>query len=328
MRRAGLLVLGILGGCFTKALWSGSAAPPPKRAGEAECPLDLAVPVAGSRSLSFAVGAPQTAPPKRNRIEMGRGRNVLLLRRPFAFSFVGTDLVEGRTPLPPERITVNFVQTRTEDGTRRDPALLRVQGPVPEAFTARVERCGEPRERRTLDDVEDRNLRIQLGHGADALVALAAARTGTDVVAWYGVDGPGDWQAALREAQGTGSLAPVDPYRVTVRLWCGGTDSWFRLRLSDVVLAANMAFEGGRYTWEGLWVAALELPTGTAARSTGIPSRLHYAEYKQEGKSAGDVAWRALLTPLALAGDFGIAGMEGWLAEDDESIAVTRPRKN
>lgn len=329
MRRAGILLLGLLCGCITKALWSGQAITPrpPRRAGEVECELALGTPALRSRTLAFAVTPPGKNAPKRMRTEVGRGRTCLLLRSPYAFSFAGSDILEGRTPLEPGHVTVNFAQTRTKNGTRRDPALLRIEGQTPSAFVSRIERCGEPAERHPLDEVDDPDLRIQLGHGMDALVALAAGARSADAVGWYGVEGPGAWQDAIGEACEKGSLAPLDPYRVIARLWRNGQASCFRLRLEDVVLASHMSFSRVSYTWEGLWIAALELPTGPATASAGIPSQLCYTEYKEHGKSYGGVVWRALLTPAALAADFGVAGLDDWLLAQSDDVSAPREKK-
>jgi len=317
MRGLGLLLLGLLSSCITRALWSApSPGPEPKLVGEAECELALAS-VPRSESLAFSVEAPPK-PPKRMGIELGRGRTRLLLRNPYLLSFAGTDLLDGKTPLKPERVTVNFAQTRTKHGTRRDPALLRIEGKVPASFASRIEHCEDPEGRRTLEEVREPDLRVQLGHGIDALVALAAEPELGDVIAWCGVEGPGtDWRTALDLARARGSLAPLDPYRVVVRRWRGGAATCYRLRLDDVVLASSMSFAGSRYTWEGLWICSLELPEGPAETSVAIPARLRYREYKQEG--SGDLWWRVLLTPAALAADYGIASLDHWLEENDDS---------
>jgi hypothetical protein len=332
MRRAGILIVGLLGGCFTKALWSGSSKPPPdpRPSGEAACALDLATPVAG-RSLSFAVGRPEPRAPKRMGIEMGRGRTRLHLRRPFALAFAGGDLIDGRTPLSPESITVTFAQTRTSDGTRRAPALLRIEGSVPPDFASRVERCEEPAEPRTLDEVEDPRLRVQLGRGVDTLVGQFARAAPNEVIAWRGVEGPGDWRDALDEAHRSGSLAPLAPYRVIVRLWRGGAATCYRLRLDDIVLLSGIRFTGERFAWEGLFIASLELPDDAPAAAAILPSRLVYREYKQDPKSASAVIWRVLATPVAVAADLAVDGAidaaADWLAEHDEAASITRPRK-
>jgi hypothetical protein len=333
MRRAAIVLVGLLSGCVTKALWSTSSAerPPPEPAGKAECELDLAAPAPGSRSLSFAVGKPVPKAPKRMSIEMGRGRTCLLLRRPLALAFAGTDLVEGRTGFAPERVTVSFAQTRTKQGTRRSPALLQIEGPVPAELRARIERCEDPGERQPLDDVVDPDVRMRLGHAIDTLVGMVTEVRQSDVVAWRATEGPGDWRDALDEAHRTCSVAPLVPYRVVVRVWRNGGTSCYRMRLEDVVLAANITFRGGRYEWNGLWVASLELPEGPARGSAGIPSRLEYAEYNQEGKSAMADVWRVLLTPAAVAADLGLAGAaswaDDWLESQDEETSITRPRR-
>lgn len=317
MRGAGLLLLGLLCGCITKALWTAPSEPkPPRLAGEAECDLDLVAPT-GDRTLAFAVTPPATTPPRRMKTELGRGRTCLLLRNPYSLSFAGACVLKGETPFRPERINVNFAQTRTQHGTRRDPALLRIEGALPGAMASRIERCEEPAGRRTLEEVRDLGLRVQLGHGIDVLVSLAHDPRPTDVVAWCGVEGPApDWRAALDLARAMDSLAPLDPYRVVVRRWRDGGSACYRLRLADVVLAAQMSFAGGRYTWEGLWISSLELPKGPATASAGIPSRLRYTEYREEGKGS-DVAWRVALTPLALAADYGIASLDDWIEGQD-----------
>jgi len=329
MRGAGLLLVLLLSGCFTKALWSKSSEPaaPPKPTGEAECALDLAAPAPGSRSLSFAVGNPEPKAPKRMSIEMGRGRTCLLLRRPFSLSFAGIDLLEGHTAFPPGRVTVRFAQTRTENGTRRDPALLVIAGSVPDDFRARIEPCEDAEELHPLDEVGDPDVRVQLGHAIDALAGLVEEVRPTDVIAWRRVDGPGDWLDALDEAHQSGSIAPLQPYRVVARRWRDGQTTCYRMRLEDVVVAANMKFSGGDYEWAGLWIASLELPEDPAPAASDIASRLLYAEYKQEGKSAMADVWRVLLTPVALAADYGVAGLEDWLEDGEEECSITRPRK-
>lgn len=333
MRGAALPLVVLLSGCITKALWSTPPDPPPspKAAGRAECALDLATPAPGSRSLSFAVGKPDPEAPKRMSIEMGRGRTCLLLRRPFALAFAAADVLNGRTAFAPGSVAVSFAQTRTKHGTRRDPALLRIDAKVPDDFRSRIERCEDVEEHHSLDEVGDPDVRMRLGRGIDTLVGMLTEVGPTDVVAWRTVDGPGDWRDALDEAHRTCSLAPLRPYRVVARMWHDGTASCYRMRLEDVVVAGNMSFKGSDCEWTGLWIASLELPQVPAPAAADIPSRLLYAEYKQEGASASAAVWRVLLTPVTLAADFGIASGESWLGswleEHDEQASITRPRK-
>jgi hypothetical protein len=319
MRGAAVLLLLVLPGCLTRALWSGhgAAPPPPKVRGELECALALAAPAEGSTRLAFAV-APPAHPPKRMEIELSRGRTCLLLREPFSLSFAGTEILDGRTAFPPERVTVHFAQTRTKKGTRRDPALLRVEGTLPDTFSARVEPCEAPQMRHSLEEVRDEDLRVQLGHGIDTLLSTRVDPRPGDAVAWCGVEGPGDWREALDLAWARASLAPLEPYRVIARLWRDGKATCYRMPLSDVILASHMALAGSDYTWEGLYVCSLELPQKAAAPARTIPARLRYTELKEQPKDP-DLAWRVALTPLALAGDYGIARIDSWLdAEDDD----------
>jgi len=327
MRGTRFLLLGLLAsGCITKALWTTPSKPKaPKLAGETECDLDLAAPGV-EPALAFAVTAPK-APPKRMRTELGRGRTRLFLRSPYSLSFAGTCILKGNTSFRPGSVTVNFAQTRTKEGTRRDPALLRIEGPMPDAVASRIEPCDEPPVRRTLEQVHDPDLRVLLGHGIDTLMSLVDPKP-ADVIAWCGVEGPApDWRASLDLARARDSLAPLEPYRVVVRRWRDGASTCFRLHLADVILASEMSFQQGRYTWEGLWICSLELPEDAETASAGIPSRLRYTEYKLEGNGK-DIVWRVLLTPVALAADLELARLDDWLDSDPyDTSARARKRK-
>lgn len=332
MRGPAVLLLAICAsGCVTRALWKPQESHrKPRPAGEADLAIERrAVPLAPPGAVVFAIEPAAKAGPKRLRKDLSAGRTWLRLRDPFALSFAGTDLLERRTPFLPERIAVDFAQTRlSEGGVKRDPALLRLEGRVPrDAFASRVEPLPQPSgEPRGLDHVADRDLRVLLGHAMDTLLPLAEDAMPSDVCSWFGVEGPAeDWRAALGLAQARGSLAPLLPYRVIVRRWRAmenGGPCCFRVPLADVVVAAQMAVApepgGFRWTWEGLWMGAFESP-GEGAPAHDLPSLLRYREYKQDEKyGTAGVLWRSLLTPLALGADYGIYSLDDWLDRDDD----------
>jgi len=337
VRAVGLLAVGfLLCGCVTKALWAPNRTHAhPRLAGEAECAVERIVePRAPRPSIAFAITPPEDRPPKRMRRAFDAGWTWLFLRDPFAFSFAGRDLLQGCTPLRPGRVTVGFAQTRLSDGgVRRAPALLRIEGTVADgdlaACVERVPDRGAPGEE--LDALDDRDLRVRLGHGVDTLLELAEGPAPLETFAWIGVEGPegltDDWRGPLEEALRQQSREPLRPYRVIVRRRRAGGDlSCFRVPLAVVVVAAQISFaeEAGsrRWTWEGLWIGELAAPdeeaTPTAWQDVA-QAHLHYQEYKQDPKyGAKGVIWRTLLTPLALTADYGIGAIDDWLHEEDE----------
>ncbi len=274
------------------------------------------------------------------RKDLSAGRTWLRLRDPFALSFAGSDLLRGQTPFRPEQVSVDFAQTNlAEGGVKRDPALLRLEGTIPrDAIASRVERVPQPAgEPRGLDQVSDRDLGVLLGHGMDTLVPMAEGSMPADVFTWFAVEGPAgpanDWRTALGLAQARGSLAPLLPYRVIVRRWRAmelGGPACFRVPLMDLVVASQMSIgteEGGsRWTWEGLWIGALEPPADAASSADDVPSLLRYREYKQDEKyGTKGVLWRTLLTPLALTADYGIWSIDDWLHRNDDDAPEPPP---
>jgi len=331
MRGAGILLLAICAsGCVTRALWEPRASyKKPRPAGKADLGIERRVEEpAPLRTVAFAIEPPPKPAPKRMRKDLAAGRTWLRLKDPFSLSFAGGDLLRGQTPFRPERVSVEFAQTNlAEGGVTRDPALLRLEGAIPrDAIASRVERIPQPEgEPRGLDHVADRDLRVLLGHGMDTLVPIAQGSLPADVFAWFGVEGPSgpgaDWRAALGLARARGSLAPLLPYRVIVRRWRTmelGGPTCFRVPLADVVVASQMSVApDGRWTWEGLWIGALEPPAEAASSADDVPSLLHYREYKQDEKyGTAGVLWRTLLTPLALGADYGIWSIDDWLNEE------------
>lgn len=332
MRGTGVLLLALCASaCVTRALWKPQASHrKPRPAGEADLAIERrAEEPARPGSVAFAIEPPAKKAPKRMRKDFSLGRTWLRLRDPFALSFAGTDLLEGRTPFLPERIAVDFAQTNLDGGgVKRDPALLRLEGSAPrQAITSRIERVPQPPgEPRGLERVADRDLRVLLGHGMDTLLPIAEVPMPSDVCSWFGVEGPAeDWRAALGLAQARGSLAPLLPYRVIVRRWRAmenGGPCCFRVFLADIVVASQMAVAPeGRWTWEGLFMGALEPPGEGAGPADRLPSLLVYREYKQDPKyGTTGVLWRTLLTPLALGADYGIWSIDDWLHRNDDKF--------
>ena len=333
MRGAGIVLLAIcVSGCVTRALWEPrSSYRKPRPAGAADLSIErLVEDPAPRRAVAFAIEPPAKAAPRRMRKDLAAGRTWLRLKEPFSLSFAGGDLLEARTPFRRDRVSVELAQTNLEEGgVRRDPALLRLEGAIPrEEIAARVERVPQPEgEPRGLDHVADRDLRVLLGHGMDTLVPITEGSMPADVFTWFGVEGPSgpgaDWRAALGLAQARGSLAPLLPYRVIVRRWRAmelGGPACFRVPLADVVVASQMSVSPeGRWTWEGLWIGAVEPPAEAVTSADGLPALLRYREYKQDGKyGTTGVLWRTLLTPLALTADYGIWSIDDWLREQGQ----------
>jgi len=333
MRAAGLVVGLLACGCVTKALWKPSRGHlHPRLMGEVDCAVERIVePAAPRPAVVFVITPPEERPPSRLRRAVAAGQTSLFLRDPFAFSFAGSDLLQDRTALRPERVTLVFAQTRLSDGgVKRAPALLRIEGTVAEGDLAeRVEQVpdsGLPAEE--LDALADRDLRVRLGRGVDILVELAVGAAPLETFTWLGVEGPAGltdgWRAALEEALRQRSREPLRPYRVIVRRRRAGEDpGCFRVPLADVVVAAQiLRGEGRRWTWEGLWIGEFGAPADGAlptAWQDVAQACLTYREYKQDPKyGTAGALWRTLLTPLALTADYGIEAIDDWVHEEDE----------
>lgn len=271
---------------------------------------------------------PRGQMPKRLADDIGAGRAWLRVERPRGLSFAGPDLLLGEGPFRPATALLLFVQPK--EGTTRiaEPALLRLAGRVDAALVAsRIETIAEP-----LGDggdelakIESANLRVLLGHGLDVLLACVGSGK-LDTHHWIRVvdaeGNPADWRQALEAARGGGSLEALAPCRVLVRSRHPGdpVPAHYRVRLDDVVVAAQARLVPGKdaydWIWEGVWSARLVAPApegeGPAAWPAGAPAlEVRYKEYVPPAGGGTGAFWRGLLAPLALGADVGVAFLEG-----------------
>jgi hypothetical protein len=278
--------------------------------------------------------------PPRLEGEIGAGDHWLRVDRPRGFSFAGKGLLAGDLPFRPATASFLFVQPHEGPATLADPALLRLRGRIEaQAFAGRVEPVAPPEtEGEGLNEVESADLRVLLGHGIDVLLVAYAGSTTLDSHHWIGVvreDGAAaDLNAVLDAARKGEALSELAPYRVLVRRRRAGESKpdHFRLRLEDVVVAAQArllsASDGTEWVWEGVWSA--RVTSGTfegppAWPATAPPLEVRYKEY--ERPASGNIAgafWHALLAPVALGTDVGVAFLEG----DRDRIAERQRARN
>jgi hypothetical protein len=323
MRRLGAALL--LAACA-----SGDRAPvtveePGRIVAEAELAVGSALRVETPPALILEL-RPSTAPPPRLGKDLKAGRSWLVVERPRGFSFVGRDLLAGDALFRPGAAMLLFVQPRDGPPSEVEPALLRLSGRVAaEAMASRIETTGDPSaDGEELAEIESADLRVLLGRGLDTLLVCVGS-TDMDTHHWIRVvdadGGPAEWRRALDEAREGRRLEPLAPYRVLVRRRRPGdpVPVHYRVRLADVVAAAQMrlvaqkdAFE---WTWEGVWTARLSdgsQGAGTAAWPPEAPPlQVRYKEYVRPSGDVTGTFWRGLLAPLALGADVGLAILEG-----------------
>lgn len=337
MQRFGLVLVWLLaGGCATEMMWSSLHERPFRERLIGEEDREV------TRILAHAAAQPGLAldlrrdgtPPRGLRRALTEGRSHLVLRHPFAFSFVAHALLANESPFRMHLMAVDFTVLHGRDGRGTpEPAALHIEGEVDPAFLRqRIESIDRPPTPtvRLTDSTHDRDLRVMLGGGMDRLLALGDLSINHETRTWIGVEGPNEhWQAALDEARSKRSLLPLHPYRVLVRRWrteAGGGTAWFRVHLADIVVAAQITpAEKGAWSWDGLWKASLQAPAETARPTPWqdiSATTLHYSEFQLDRKyHRSAVVSRAVLTPFTLlldmGGEVGAAAITAWLDEEE-----------
>jgi len=230
----------------------------------------------------------------------------LRLTRYRGLALPATDLLADRTGLTPKSATITF-----DHGTSRyapaDEGDLMILidgagGPPP------VRRIGDPNHAaRGLDRFEPTSLRLLLGHGLDNLAAWNLQTNPESVQVWVGVrDKTGAWvdgPAYLRAALKTRSLDLLKD--LTVFAKSTGKErmpAYYAARFTDVVVAAQMDYGPGGWSWIGFGRARME---GEAGATDGprfpLDTELVWREFKP-GKEA-HVEDRYRVTGASL-GDF------------------------
>lgn len=292
--------------------------------GEAQLAVGRSVAIASPRALLLELKAPE-AMPQRLAAELGAGRTWLHVDRPRGFSFAGRELIAGTEAFRPKTASFLFVQPREGGATPlADPALLRLTGQVERALLAsRIETIEDPAGADDFQSIGSTDLRVLLGRGLDALLGCVGSGE-LDTHHWIRlVDAEGarvDVQTAL-DAAGKGGLAALSPYRVLVRRRTPGdpVPVHFRVRLEDVLVAAQARLKGSEgtldWTWEGVWSARLAPPPTALGEDAwpgaAPPLEVRYKEYTQPSGGVSTAFWRTLLAPVALGADVGIAFLEG-----------------
>lgn len=325
MRR--ILGLVLLCGCASHETRAPSTVEEPGRiTAEAELRVARAVEAVAPPPALLLELKPSGPMPTRLADDLHAGRGWLRVEGPRGFSFAGRDLLAGAEPFRPSTAVLLFVQPREGEVRRGEPALLRLEGTVAaEAMKSRIETIDDPKDDgEELAQVGSSDLRVLLGHGLDVLLSSCAGSGDLDTHHWIRVvDAEGKpvaWLPALEKSLAERRLDVLSPYRVLVRRRHPGdpVPAHYRLRLSDVVVAAQMRLQGRKdgfgWVWEGVWSARLDAPSpeGPAAWPADAPPLLvRYKEYTRPSGDTTGAFWQGLLAPLALGADVGMAFLEG-----------------
>jgi len=325
-RRTFLLALALGAACASKERAPATVEEPGRIVAEAELKVGRAADAASPEPALLLELVPVGAMPSRLASDFRAGRTWLRVEGPRGFSFAGRALLSRDGPFRPSTASLLFVQPRQGEAKGGEPALLRLGGQVEAAaIVARVERIAPPGDDGAdeLAKIESSDVRVLLGHGLDVLLACAGSGE-LDTHHWIRVvdaqGAPAAWVPALEAARAERRLDALAPYRVLVRRRSPGdpAPTHFRVRLDDVVVAAQARLvtrkETIEWIWEGVWSARLGAPVPEAppAWPEGAPTLLvRYKEY--ERPSGGDTSafWQGLLSPLALGADIGMAFLEG-----------------
>jgi len=333
MTRAWIL-LALLAACATSPEKADikKAKPATKTLRTAELKVDRVSRTPDPLGLALSVRYDKANPPERLSKDFQQGHAWLRIEKPRGFSFAIHDLLRREQVFLPSDASITFAQQRNPASgrTRREPALLRLEGTIHSDDIARhLEVVPDPGlEVRGLGSFDDEDIRVLLGRGIDLLIGMAPPEAGGtdeyDTREWVAViDGQGTEVGlieSLAEARRAVSLAPLRDHRVIVRRWrprARPRATFFRVRLEHVLLASQMAAKrrGGEYAWvwEGLWEGKMQpAPQKIAPPGWEDAPRLtvHYKEYKKESRS-GRAFWETLMSPLALGADVGKALFEG-----------------
>lgn len=331
-----LPVLLLAAGCATKALWSH----PPiedrlSERGRVVCEVvSVARTPAADRTVARLAFEPKRPPrglPRRLAEDVRKGRTWLELSVPTGISCAAYSLLAGRRPFTATHATVRFGQCELRNHrVLKELALLRIEGRTdPAALAASCVRIGDPGlEVETLGSIEDPALRSLIGHGLQGQMALLAAEESgwreLDSVEFAGVvdetGRPVAWREALLEACAAESLAGLEPLSLVARHWrVGRGASWFRVPFPQILLLSQMRIDGSAFVWEGLWYATMARPHAEVV-APAVPMRLEYVEYREDAPfGAGEIAWRLLLTPVALAADYAACSLVDVLEPCEES---------
>jgi len=290
-------------------------------------------------ALAFLVQDEGSVQPRRLAKDFAAGNTWLHVRKPRGFSFAVDGLLMREEVFRPDKASLTFAQsTRTSSKPRKEPALLRLEGVIgATAMEPFLEVVPDPGvEIQGLGSIPNQDVRVLLGHGIDRLLEMTSRKAGgtleTDTHEWVAIlDDQGKVVGltdALKKARAARSLDPLLPYRVIVRRWRPSARpkaTFFRLHMTHVLLAAQMAVKKSgdtfAWVWEGLWEGHMgaEPKTYEAPEWNDPPTLvLRYKEYERARTSGA--FWRTLMSPLALSSKVGKAFFDAEPGTVDSAI--------
>jgi hypothetical protein len=287
----------------------------PQPTGEAEFRSPRTVQLGKESRLAFEIDPAdrRKAPPRLVR-ELDRGRNWVVLEEPRIFSAAAADLLRGDASFVLEKVEVRFAQQEGERGAV-SPVLLVLGGAVrPGTSAVEPAEAAAPVPSSDLDALDNSDLRVALGHGLDAAMALGAAADGLETYSWTGVIEDGApvtaavWSERLRAVHREASLDPVRSLKVRVRRYrpqVEPKEAHFLVPLARIVLCAQMEVsrDGDAlwWTWEGVFKGGLgpEAPAATPF-ATPAPAIVRYTQFREVRAEGSAAVWRALLSPVTV----------------------------
>ena len=259
------------------------------------------------------------------------GLTSFVVRFPEGRGGLAQALMHNRAGLPSERFVLTVTLLEHDGTVELHPVLrIRVEGSI------RLEQWlesahpveGDPAPYSDLiDEIESRDLRRHIGRGVLRAVKLApqgAVASTWELAAVTDADGPvRDWQASAERALADGDLTRVEGWSAIIRENAFGRrkgDYIYAVPFANVLLAAEIEQEDGRWEWSGLAFGRnIRPPTRMASLPEGLPAATLRIETVRDRRYRSGLSrfQYALIAPLSKAYAW-LVGQVMHMSGDDE----------